>query len=118
MIQGFESKRFHKDSIEISMDMVYNRETGHLDFLVYGGKSIPTEDDWGFYDYFFVIQYEIVLGAYERKDRILRINIIKDNDPNNLKSWWRSYMRSYKDPKYAKNEIEDKHDVIPPSTTT
>ncbi len=114
MIQGIESKRFHEDSIKISKDVMYNQETGNYEFIVYGGKYIPTVDDWGLYDYFFVIKYEIDLKGEEREDQILQTTIIKDEDLEDLKLWWRSYMRSYKEPKYAKKEIADKHGLVPP----
>lgn len=114
VIQGIESNIFHEDSIKIRKDIMYNQSTGNYEFIVYGGKHIPTEDDWGLYDYYFVIQYEIDLKQIGRKNQILKTTIIRDNDLNDLKIWWRSYMRSYKDPKYGRKEIADKYGLIPP----
>ena len=114
IIQGIESERFHEDSIKISKDLMYNQETGYYEFIVYGGKYIPTEDDWGLYDYYFVIQYEIDMKREEIKYQILKTKIIKDTDLEDLKIWWQNYMISYKAPKYAKKEIADKHGLVPP----
>lgn len=114
IIQEIESKRFDEDSIKISKDVMYNQETGNYEFIVYGGKYIPTEDDWGLYDYYFVIQYEIDLKQKESKEQILTTTIIKDKDLEDLKIWWQNYMRSYSDPKYAKKEIANKYGLVPP----
>lgn len=112
--QGVESKRFHENNIKINKDVMYNQKTGNYEFIVYAGKHIPTGDAWGLYDYYFVIQMEIDLRKERPEDQILHTTIIKDKDTNDLKLWWRSYMKSYEDPKYAKNEIAEKYGLIPP----
>ena len=114
VLQGMESKRFLSDGVEIKKDVMYNQETGNYEFLVYVGKYIPTDDQWGLYDYYFVIQFEIDLGKEARADQILKSTIIRGDKSDDLKIWWRNYMRSYKAPKYARKEIADKHGLIPP----
>ncbi len=114
LVQGIESGRFQEDSLKISKDIMYNRETGHFEFLVFGGNYLPSDDEWGLFDYHFVVQIEIDLKLKERKDQILKTSIIKGTDMDDLKKWWQSYMDSYKDPKFAKKEIADKYGLIPP----
>lgn len=114
LIQGVDSKRFHNDSIDINRDIMYNKETKNFEFLIYGGKYIPTEEPWGLYDYYFVIIMELDLTQEGTKNQFVKTKIIKDKDNNDLKDWWRSYMRSYKEPKYAKKELADKYGMVPP----
>lgn len=114
ILKGIQSKSFEEDNIQINKDIMFNQETRYFEFIVFGGKFIPSDDDWGLYDYFFVIQYEIDLTQKERKDQILYTKIIRDKNLNDLKTWWQRYMTSYKEPKYAKEEIAVKYGLVPP----
>lgn len=114
IIKEIESKKLHKDSIRITKDIMYNQDTKNYEFLVYGGKYISTEDDWGLYDYYFVIQINIDLRKEKLETQILKTSIIKSKDLGELKIWWQNYMKSYSESKYAKNEIADKYGLVPP----
>lgn len=113
VLQGMESNRFHEDNIHIRKDVMYNQETGNFEFLVYGGKYTSTED-WGLFDYYFVLQVEIDMRKEDWRDQIVSTSIIKDEDTELLKAWWRGYMKSYKETKYARKEIADKYGLVPP----
>jgi hypothetical protein len=114
LLNRVETNKLNEDSIKIEKEVMYNQETKNYEFLVYGGKYIPTEDDWGLYKYLFVLQIEIDLRKEGRKNQILKTSIIADKDKGQLKNWWRSYMKSYNDPKYAKKEIAGKYNLVPP----
>ena len=115
LTEGMEHKIFQEDSIKIREDIMYNSESKNFEFLVYGGLYVPTEDDWGLFDYYFVVEIEIDLTKDERKDQIIKTNIIKNyDDEKELMNWWRAYMRSYKDPIYLRKKIADDYNLIPP----
>jgi len=112
---GMESKKFHEDSLKIAKAVMYNQETGKYEFLIYGGDFVESNDsDVTLFDYQFVIQLEINLNKEGIENQITKTTIFKESDQDDLKNWWRNYMRSYGDPKYAKKEIADKYGLVPP----
>lgn len=114
VIHEIESSRFSEDSIKIIKDVMYNQESRNYEFLVYGGKHIPSGDSWGLYDYYFVILLEIDLRKDGMENRIIKTKIIQGNDTLGLVEWWRTYMMSYEDAKYARKEIADRYSMVPP----
>lgn len=114
MVEGIDSNKFHEDSTGIRKDVLYNQKTKRFEFMVYAGNHIPSDDDWGLYDYDFVILMDIDMSQEGREKQILNTTIIKDTDEEDLILWWRRYMRTYEDPDYARKEIFEKHDLMPP----
>jgi len=113
LVDGFASNRFHADSIKIGREILYNQEADRYEFVVYGGNLIPSTDDWGLFDYHFVIRIYLDLNK-ERGNQIVETEVMKGDDSARLKNWWRSYMMTYDDPKYTKKEIAEKYGLIPP----
>ena len=114
LLEGIRSKRFHEDSVSIRKVILYNQMTQHYEFLVFSGQMLPRKEGVLLYDYYFVLQIEIDLTKPTRATQILNTTIITGEDSPQLKAWWRAYMRSYQDPKYAKKEIADKYGLVPP----
>lgn len=104
-----------QQEIKITKDVMYNQQSKKFEFIVYAGKYITTNDNWGLYDYLFVIQMEIDLSKKGRENQVLNTLIIGGEDLSKLKIWWRNYMETYRQKEiYAKKEISDKYGLVPP----
>lgn len=101
--------------VNITKDVMYNQQSKKFEFVVYAGKYVPTKDEWGLFDYLFVIQMEIDLSQNEIENQVLNALIIDGADMSKLKIWWRNYMETYRQKEiYAKKEIADNYGLVPP----
>jgi len=106
---------FIQQEIKITKDVMYNQNSKKFEFVVYAGKYIPTNDEWGLYDYLFIIQMEIDLSKKEREKQVQNTQIIDGKDLGKLKIWWRNYLQTYSQNEiYAKKEIAEKYGLVPP----
>lgn len=97
---------------EFHTDMYFNPDLNAYAFTIYNSKWIKTGSNWGLSEYLYVIELLIDFKETAKKPHIKSVKIILEE--LEIKKWWLSLMKTYKESKFLRKKWADKYGLIPP----
>ncbi|CAN5359825.1 hypothetical protein BH09BAC1_BH09BAC1_22070 [soil metagenome] len=76
------------------------------------GDWIPTDDDWGLYDYAAVVEMTVTYNKANGMASIRHIRILTPD--SDLKTWWQSLLLSYNEKRYLRDKFAELYGLVAP----
>lgn len=112
LISLLQSEKSTNNAYKIFSDIYYNPDINKFVFTIYKSKWIKTESDWGLNDYAYVAEFAIPNNSLADTSEIKLKKA--SNQASDLKTWWRSLMRSYRLSKFQRKKWADNYGLVPP----
>lgn len=106
------SEKYQSGEYDLLSNMYYDRDLELYIFNLICAKWIKNDTDWGLYDYLFVFSIQIDYDINTRTGSVENHKLISTNE--NLRSWWRHLMLTYRQEAYLRDFWAKKYSFIPP----
>lgn len=107
-----ESEKYESGEYKIFRDVFFYPPTNSYRLTIYASKWIETDSDWGLNDYLFVLELKVEYDVLNKAATITDHRLL-DQD-SDLKSWWRFFIGSYRDPGMLRDKWAKEFKLVPP----
>ncbi|WP_299435977.1 hypothetical protein [uncultured Aquimarina sp.] len=102
----------HEKYVLNGPNIFYNPYGDEYIYTIFASKWIDNNTEWGLNDYLFVLQLAFKYDEVSKKVSVEKNRVLKDHA--GFKTWWYSFMRSYKEKSCRRKVWADLYGIVPP----